>query len=443
MNQDAKLPIDKKWSYLKNNFLNGPFTDQELISAYTDKKIESQDLILNTVDQKWYSIEELPFLKASPALSVAPASNSHQAKADIAYQEFNHFVNHQSFSLNNENSVQTVSQVTHSATALNNNTVDTHATSKESLIESHMSDDEVRRHNELLKSQPQIVVPPSSEMKTKPSIAFSGIHVEATDSVQSQNVRASAESFSLKNKIESRKKTVIFSAIAVLVLILLIALNLKKENPQTDLEDVQTIDDNSAGQSSSLNKNNKDAAAPVEQVSAAGGDSAPSSATSDKSVAAADIKTEDPMLAAEKKAKYMIYLDRHKKLTEEIKAQVEILNMRFNNNIKQKIRVSKYWDKYYTEWLDVSNRVQAEIDLSVSESKDDADMSLILTKFTNLYNSVKTYTDLLNSNLRQFFSSQKLSEEKSIQLDAFKEKINSQVNEVELKIKDLEKKEAE
>ena len=448
MNQDAKLPIDKKWSYLKNNLLNGPFTDQELLSAYTENKIESQDLILNTVDQKWYSVEELPFLKASPALSVAPSVDSHQAQADIAYQEFNHFVNHQSFSLNSENSSTVTSHVAANPSASNSHvTTSVQSTSKENLIESHMSDEEVRRHNELLKSQPQIVVPPSSEMKTKPSIAFSGINIDlAENSSLQQSVHSRAEKLSFKDKFESQKKTVIFSAIAILVLVLVIALNLKKENQQADLDSSNTIDEELASaHSKPIKKTKDDAAVSAEQVAAVDRDSAQSEAASalKNTAAAAEIKTEDPALVAERKAKYMVYLDRHKKLIDDIKNQVEILNVRFGNNVKQKIRVSKYWDKYYTEWLDVSNRVQAEIDLSVAESKDDADLSLVLTKFTNLYNSVKTYTELLNSNLRQFFSSQKLSEEKSIQMDAFKEKINSQVNEVELKIKELEKKESE
>lgn len=418
MNQDAKLPIDKKWSFLKNNYLNGPYTDQELKSAFIDKKIESQDLILNSEDQKWYSIDEIPFLVTSTTKKTTQLHSPNQIVLDDHDQKNKSFLddaNLKSFSV------------------------------KENSVEFRMSDEEVRRHNELLKSQPQIVVPPSSEMKTKPSIAFSGINIDPSsaelnskfDQITNQSLHSKSVNFS---QFVLSKKNIIYVSAAILMLALILLLNFKKNN-------MQSLTENPIIQDDHANQFNLDSE--IKKIK----EPAPENITSNeksklekpvdketKDALLVESKPDDLALSLEKKAKYVVYLDRHKKMTEDLKSQVETLNLRFNNNIKQKIKVSKYWDKYYNQWIETSSRVQAEIDLSVAQSQDDSDLALILTKFTSLYSLVKNYAEMLNGQIHQFFSSQKINDENMAQLIAIKEKINSQINEIEIKTKEIEKK---
>lgn len=409
MNQDAKLPLNKKWSFLKNNLLNGPYTDQELVKVFKEKKIDQNDLILNAEDHKWYSLEELNDLGFNIQKQ---AALSHDKEPLIV----------------NESMVVI-----------------------EPIKENHMSEDEVRRHNEILKSQPQIVVPPPSEIKTQPSILFKDMNIAS----EGQSSNFDKDKMTLKQQLESKKKYVIFSSIGVLVFVLLFVLRYQKNDITTaaTFEEQVPLDENALDQNQSqradqqkniesahqtqtekkLKANQEQSVGEINGL-AAQPDQVQDSINNQKN------QNEARSLSVERKAKYVIYIDRHRKLTEEIKIQVDVLHLRFGNNVRQKIKVSKYWDKYYTEWLNLSDRVQAEIDLSVADSKDDADLSLILTKFTNLFNTVRTYADILNGNLRQFFTTQKLSEDKEIQMDAFKEKINSLINEVEIKLKELEKK---
>jgi len=409
MNQDAKLPLNKKWSFLKNNLLNGPYTDQELVKVFKEKKIDQNDLILNAEDHKWYSLEELNDLGFNI-----------QKQATLSHDKEPLIVNESMVVI-------------------------------EPIKENHMSEDEVRRHNEILKSQPQIVVPPPSEIKTRPSILFKDMNIAS----EGQSSNFDKDKMTLKQQLESKKKYVIFSSIGVLVFVLLFVLRYQKNDITTaaTFEEQVPLDENALDQNQSQRadqqkniesehqtQTEKKLKANQEQsVGEVNGLAAQSDQVQD-SINNQKNQNDARSLSVERKAKYVIYIDRHRKLTEEIKIQVDVLHLRFGNNVRQKIKVSKYWDKYYTEWLNLSDRVQAEIDLSVADSKDDADLSLILTKFTNLFNTVRTYADILNGNLRQFFTTQKLSEDKEIQMDAFKEKINSLINEVEIKLKELEKK---
>lgn len=53
-----------KWTYIRGESLQGPFSDEQLLTRLNIDDLKSDDLILNTVEEKWYNIAELDFLKS-------------------------------------------------------------------------------------------------------------------------------------------------------------------------------------------------------------------------------------------------------------------------------------------------------------------------------------------------------------------------------------------
>lgn len=122
------------------------------------------------------------------------------------------------------------------------------------------------------------------------------------------------------------------------------------------------------------------------------------------------------------------------------KDQMDTLTLRFGNNIKQKIQVSKYWDKYYNAWPPLSTQFDLEMDRLKSESSNgEIFYDDVVADLQNLNHLAKEYIQTMDTEIRRFFLSQKIEASDMQKIEKSKELAFKKISTLREKIEIYEK----
>jgi len=345
----------QKWTYIRGESLQGPFSDEQLISQLNVDDLKSDDLILNTVEEKWYNIAELDFLKPS-------ASQEHETIFE----------------------------------------------KQEDIIKPSNSDGPKFLIQEPVRDLNQIVSKINS--LPKPVVNADFVKREHVQSILNADKSFLGRLKLLKSKlINVDRKILIFIAIVMTLLlgfkIYNDAIARENEAKRIILEEIKK----SQAQALQLKK--------------------------EQQFKDEKLRKENE-LKNEKRNKIKIFVSKQKNIVDEIKSQMAILDLRFSNNIKQQIKTPKFWEKYYIEWLTISQEISDEIDEKLNFKDEETD--LLQGKVSHLYIAAKEYSAYLDKQLRVFFNKQKIEKTVLTKMEVQKNQLSSEISDVEQKIQSLE-----
>jgi len=289
---DEKTNLEnKKWTFIDNDSLKGPFSDEELLQQYMSKSIADDDLILNIPEKKWMCVSEI----------------------------------------------------------------------------SYIHDSKLKHKNELKKLMTQ-----------QPVIQLEQI-VNQVNTLSKPDLKT--DTANKKSKLRTHRKSVVsLTVLGLMVLVLFVSgvyvVYQKKVEQQNELVKAQKAEQRLILENEKIKK---------EQI------------------------LKQKALQAEKNKIRQNFLKKQNELLLVISEQVSILELRFGNNIKQKITIPKYWDKYFNEWEKSNDMISKEIKLLELNVSQNSDLSIQFEQLKDIHLLMENYANSLNRELRLFFSSQKIN----------------------------------
>ena len=444
----------KKWCFIKDDYFHGPYTDTELVELFLSNKFTLDDYILNKVEESWYEANELSFLK--PDSIQKQKEERLQKEKEIFEKNILHKITEksavkdlfidtalettqESFNIENiENSLVQDEPVRNlAATVIKKYRL----TPKGYLLvltcgvlaltpffKSKYIESKQLKQLELL-NQSQIRQVQSLTEKTFDSVGFQGkfFLVENSGQILLQLVSNVKTNVELNIKIEGVASTLIgaFNFNKVV----------KVEGHNGIFEPIKL--------SKSIPKGEYRLTAVCYDCKSIDIEAGKEITAENMFLNGVKDKTYDRELTkyhqtVRLKAKdELIYFNQVMNL---FRDQLDTLTLRFTNNVKQQIKVSKYWDKYYNAWLPLSSQFDSEMERLKSEvDSGEIFYDEVVADLQNLNYLTKEYTKGLDTELKVFFKNQTLTQEQDKKIDKLKDLAYKKLNQLSDRISSFEK----
>ena len=448
----------KKWCFLKDEYFHGPFTDTELTEYFLSNKINHDDYILNKQDESWYEVKDLEFLK--PDYIQRRKDEKLKKEREIFEKNIFHKINQQgSFKnsfientndvLNNEIN-QCTNRQTQLATLIQQQSLLTSGLKLKQIIQSKyrsilvvsmilvlfvvpyildkFSEKKLLKQLDLL-NQNQIRQVQSLTGKSFENLGFQGkfFIIENAGQILIQFVSNVQSKIELNVKIEGVPSTLIGA--------FNYSKNIKINGRNGIYEPIKL--------SRSVPKGEYRFIVTCYDCKSVGLEPGKELVVENMFLNGQKDKSYDRELAkyhqtVRNKAKdELVYFNQVMNLYKE---QVDILAFRFGNNIKQEIKVSKYWDKYYNNWLPLRDQFDSEMDrLKTEVEQGDIFYDEIVADMQNLNFLAKEFIQILDTEVRLFFKTQQLTEDQRKKIDKAKDLVYKKINSMVDRISNFEK----
>lgn len=444
----------KKWCFIKDDYFHGPYNDDELIELFLSNKFTLDDYILNKVDESWLEGHELSFLK--PEAIQKQKEERLQKEKEIFEKNILHKITEKSAVKNlfvdttvdhiqEQQHFETVNaSIEHSQSSQNSTVLLSHKrklTAKGYLLvlgcgvlalspflRSKYIESKQLKQLELL-NQNQIHQVQSLTEKAFDSVGFQGkfFLVENSGQILLQFVSNVKSNIELNIKIEGIPSTLVgaFTFNKIIKVAghngIFEPIKLSKSIPKGEYRitalcyDCKSIDIDAGKEMTSENmflNGLKDKSYDREL-------------------------TKYHQIVRTKAKDELIYFNQVMNL---FRDQLDTLSLRFGNNINQKIQVSKYWDKYYSAWLPLSNQFDSEMERLKSEVESgEIFYDEVVADLQNLNHLTKEYTKSLDTEIRVFFKTQHLTSEQEKKIEKLKDQAFKKLNQLSDRITSFEK----